>query len=46
VEPGIPPHELLLKPGCICRLTRNFDASHGLTKNTRVIVRSVVLGLT
>jgi hypothetical protein len=41
-EPGIPPHELLLKPGCICRLTRNFDASRGLTKNTRVIVRNLL----
>lgn len=39
-EPGIPPHELLLKPGVICRLTRNFDAS--LTKNTRVIVRTLL----
>jgi hypothetical protein len=38
-EPGIPPHELVLKIGAICRLTRNFDASRGLTKNTRVIVR-------
>jgi hypothetical protein len=26
-EPGIPPHELFLKVGAICRLTRNFDAS-------------------
>lgn len=38
-EPGIPPHVLTLKVGAICRLTRNFDASKGLTKNTRVIVR-------
>jgi hypothetical protein len=37
-EPGIPPHELVLKVGTICRLTRNFNTSHGLTKNTRVIV--------
>jgi hypothetical protein len=41
-EPGIPPHELLLKIGAICRLTRNFDASRGLTKNTRVIVRNLL----
>jgi hypothetical protein len=41
-EPGIPPHELILKVGCICRLTRNFDASRGLTKNTRVIVRTLL----
>jgi ATP-dependent DNA helicase PIF1 len=41
-EPGIPPHELVLKVGAICRLTRNFDASRGLTKNTRVIVRNLL----
>ena len=41
-EPGIPPHELLLKVGAICRLTRNFDASRGLTKNTRMIVRNLL----
>lgn len=40
-EPGIPPHELTLKIGAICRFTRNFDASRGLTKNTRVIVRAL-----
>lgn len=40
-EPGIP-HELFLKVGAICRLTRNFDASRGLTKNTRVIVRKLL----
>jgi hypothetical protein len=40
-EPGIPPHELKLKIGTICRLTRNFDASRGLTKNTRVIIRAL-----
>jgi hypothetical protein len=41
-EPGIPPHELILKIGAICRLTRNFDASRGLTKNTRVIIRNLL----
>jgi hypothetical protein len=41
-EPGIPPHELTLKVGCICRFTRNFDASKGLTKNTRVIVTKLL----
>lgn len=40
-EPGIPPHELVLKVGAICRFTRNFDASRGLTKNTRVIIRAL-----
>jgi hypothetical protein len=39
-EPGIPPRELSLKVGAICRLTRNFDASRGLTKNTGVIIRT------
>ncbi|KAJ6459302.1 hypothetical protein C8R45DRAFT_942329 [Mycena sanguinolenta] len=38
----IPPHELVLKVGAICRFTRNFDASRGLTKNTRVIVRNLL----
>jgi len=41
-EPGIPPHQLILKVGAICRFTRNFDASRGLTKNTRVIVRRLL----
>jgi hypothetical protein len=41
-EPGIPPHELFLKVGAICRLTRNFDASRGLTKNFRVIVHNLL----
>ena len=41
-EPGIPPHELVLKVGAICRFTRNFDASRGLTKNTRAIVRNLL----
>jgi hypothetical protein len=40
-EPGIPPHELQLKVGAICRFTRNFDPSRGLTKNTRVIIRAL-----
>jgi hypothetical protein len=31
-EPGVPPHELVLKIGAICRVTRNFDASRGLTR--------------
>jgi hypothetical protein len=41
-EPGIPPHELVLKVGAICRFTRNFDVSCGLTKNTRVIVQNLL----
>ncbi|KAJ6469820.1 hypothetical protein C8R45DRAFT_837129 [Mycena sanguinolenta] len=38
-EPAVPPHKITLAVGSICRLTRNFDVSRGLTKNTRVIVR-------
>jgi ATP-dependent DNA helicase PIF1 len=41
-EPGIPPHELILKVGSVCRFTRNFSASKGITKNTRVIVRRLL----
>lgn len=41
-EPGVPPHELTLAVGSVCRLTRNFDVSQGLTKNTRVIIRSLL----
>jgi hypothetical protein len=37
-EPGIPPHEITLKVRATCRITRNFDASRGLTTNTRVII--------
>jgi ATP-dependent DNA helicase PIF1 len=37
-EPGIPPHELHLKVGSICRFMRNFMPAKGITKNTRVIV--------
>jgi len=41
-EPGIPPHELQLKVGAVCRFTRNFDAGKGLTKNTRVVIRRLM----
>lgn len=41
-EPGIPPHELTLKVGAICRFTRNFSAARGITKNTRVIVQRLM----
>jgi hypothetical protein len=41
-DPGIPPHELVLKVGAICRLTRNFDASPSLRKNTRIIIRNLL----
>ncbi len=38
-EPGVPVHVITLKVRAICWLTRNFDASRGLTKNTHVIIR-------
>ncbi|KAJ7722125.1 hypothetical protein DFH07DRAFT_783919 [Mycena maculata] len=38
----IPPHQLILKVSAICRFTRNFDASRGLTKNIRVIVMNLL----
>ena len=41
-EPGIPPHQLRLKIGAICRFTRNFDPARGLTKNTRVIIKHLL----
>jgi ATP-dependent DNA helicase PIF1 len=41
-EPGIPPHDLTIKVGSICRFTRNFSAAKGITKNTRVIVRQLL----
>jgi hypothetical protein len=41
-EPGIPPHELILKVGSVCWFTWNFLASKGITKNTCVIVRRLL----
>lgn len=41
-EPGIPPHKLTLKIGRICRFTRNFDASKGLTKKTCIIITNLL----
>ncbi|PBK58603.1 hypothetical protein ARMSODRAFT_900294 [Armillaria solidipes] len=38
IEPGVPVHVITLKVRAICRLTCNFDALQGLTKNTCVIV--------
>ena len=37
-EPGIPPHALRLKPGCICSIMRNLSVDDGLVKNARVII--------
>ncbi|TFY77073.1 hypothetical protein EWM64_g6940 [Hericium alpestre] len=36
--PGIPDHELILKVGSVCVLTRNFSVERNLTKNTKVVV--------
>jgi len=37
-EPGVPPHALRLKPGCICSIMRNLSVDDGLVKNARVII--------
>lgn len=36
---GLPPHRLLLKPGCIVILLRNLDVPKGLCNGTRLKVR-------
>jgi hypothetical protein len=41
-EPGIPAHELRLKPGCVCSLMRNLDIEEGLVKNRRVLVTKLL----
>lgn len=35
---GMPDHTLLIKPGGLYRLLRNFSVDRGLVKNTRVVV--------
>jgi hypothetical protein len=40
-EPGIPAHELVLKRGAVCALTRNLSLEKGLVKNTRVMVEEI-----
>jgi len=37
-ELGIPPHELHLKIGAVCSITRNLSVEKGLVKNVRVQV--------
>lgn len=37
-EPGIPPHRLELKEGCVCALMRNLSIDKSLVKNTRVVI--------
>lgn len=40
-HPGMPNHELCLKPGCLAVLMRNFSIKDGLVKNARVLVCNV-----
>jgi hypothetical protein len=40
-HPGVPNHELQLKVGAICVLTRNLSIKKGLVKNAYVIIKSV-----
>ena len=37
-QPGVPPHALRLKVGCLCSIMRNLSIDDGLVKNARVIV--------
>ena len=37
-QPGIPPHALRMKVGCLCSIMRNLSIDNGLVKNARVIV--------
>jgi len=41
-EPGIPAHELRLKPGTVCSLMRNLDIDEGLVKNRRVLITKLL----
>jgi hypothetical protein len=36
--PGLPPHCLEIKTGCVFRLMRNFSLKNGLVKNARVLI--------
>jgi hypothetical protein len=40
-HPGVPNHELQLKVGAICVLTRNLSVRKGLVKNARIMVKSL-----
>ena len=37
-QPGVPPHALRMKVGCLCSIMRNLSIDNGLVKNARVIV--------
>jgi hypothetical protein len=39
--PGLPPHELQLHVGAICRIMRNFSIDKGLVKNSRCLITSL-----
>ena len=36
--PGLPPSNLCLKKGAVCRILRNFSVDRGLVKNARVVI--------
>lgn len=38
-EPGVPPHQLELKVGCVCSLMRNLSIDKALVKNSRVVIK-------
>jgi len=41
-QPGVPPHALRLKVGCLCSIMRNLSIDDGLVKNARVIVTRLI----
>ena len=40
-HPGVPNHELQLKVGAVCVLTRNLSVRKGLVKNARIVIKSL-----
>lgn len=40
-HPGVPPHAVDLKVGCVCAILRNMSVEKGLVKNARVTVVNV-----
>ena len=37
-EPGVPPHQIDLKVGCVCAVLRNLSIDKNLVKNARVVI--------
>ena len=37
-QPGVPPHALRMKVGCLCSIMRNLSINNSLVKNVRVTV--------